>query len=937
MLKKILSTLLIFLFLGNIVLAYNPTQNDTKLLNSLYLKIDWYSQSKQKLEKIKNNIYKIRLKYRKDWKVNYTLTKLIEYIDYKLNNKTNTPTDSSFLNDFSNYDNSNNYQNTNNYPNNNSNSNNSSTNTNNSNTPNITNTNNWTTNSNVTSPSDSTNINNSTTNSNTNNTSNSALCSQNLGQITANYQKETVNVSTFDGLYNAVLQAKTRTSTDKWYEIVIASWNYNITKNLWITAEKVIFRWQSGKASDVVLHWQAMTSGMSHGFMVAGKNIMIWDLTIQNVKNHAIQVHWEKDADNFFVHNVNFFDTWEQMLKWSFDSNTWIWADNWIVQCSHFEYKAWIGPQYYIGWIDVHNGKNWTVRNNTFKSIISPDTSVAEHAVHFWSNSENTLVENNLIINCDRWVGFWLGNSKHTWWIIRNNIIYHNSSKWDVWIGLESVVWAKVLNNTIFLENTYNNTIEYRFTVTNVTIENNLTNKLIKQRDSWNATLNNNVTNATISMFKNIGQYDFRLINWYNWIWANQDTFDANTNPINQNTNPTSNNPTNPVNTNPVNPPIVTNPIAMDTFEKNWSTLRQIYVDKNISTTWDWTKSKPFKTFKEAYTKAIPWDEIIIASWTYEWSNYITNFQWTSANPIKVTGIWQVIIEGWNTWIQFVKPSYLVVRNITISGSRDNWMNIDDWWNYSAPAHHILIDNVTIKNIGNGGNQDNLKLSWIDNFYIINSNFRDWSSGGSWIDMVGCHNWIIKNNNFYNLWNNFVQAKWGSSDVEISNNFCKKVLQRWINMWGSTWAQYFRPTIASWVNYEAKNIVVKGNTFIDTDSAVAFVGCVNCKATENIIYKPRTWVFRILQETTTLDWKTFLLSSYWEFSKNKILFNSSIRRFVNIGPNTDSTSFKFEWNTWYNLDNPNFNYSQEIASLPVQEVNPIKQINPNVNTAWFEN
>jgi hypothetical protein len=137
-------------------------------------------------------------------------------------------------------------------------------------------------------------------------------------------------------------------------------------------------------------------------------------MTIGWVSNHAIQIHGEDNSSNTLISNLRIVDTYEQMVKISYNSSSSNSSKNGKMEYCLLEYSSGMGPQYYIGGIDGHQCKNWTVRNNVFKNIRSPSEDVAEHAIHFWSNSEDTLVENNVIINCDRGIGFGLGSSGHS-------------------------------------------------------------------------------------------------------------------------------------------------------------------------------------------------------------------------------------------------------------------------------------------------------------------------------------------------------------------------------------------------------------------------------------------------------------------------------------------------------------------------------------------
>ena len=293
--------------------------------------------------------------------------------------------------------------------------------------------------------------------------------------------------------------------------ILIADGTYQIASTVsypYITASNVVFRSLSGNRDAVVLRGEGMKSVdplVESGFYIVGNNVTIADLTIKEVGNHGIAGH----GDNLFVHNVKIQNTFEQMIKGTSAGDG---ADNGRVQCSLFEYTAGVGPQFYIGGLDIHEGNGWVVNDNIFKNIASPSVSLAEHAVHFWSASADNTVERNLIINCDRGVGFGLGSSPNEGGIIRNNMIYNDGTGIfnDVGIGLETSPNTKVYNNTIYIE--YPNAIEYRFSrTTNVEISNNLTNQSIQSRDGGQAELKTNFTNALENWFVELSAGNLRL------------------------------------------------------------------------------------------------------------------------------------------------------------------------------------------------------------------------------------------------------------------------------------------------------------------------------------------------------------------------------------------------------------------------------------------
>lgn len=312
----------------------------------------------------------------------------------------------------------------------------------------------------------------------------------------------TITVRTISELVNATQQANATGNLT----ILIEDGTYALDQMLWISGDNVSFRGRSGNREAVILRGQGMRGGVSHIFNVPGDNFTAADMTIGWVANHAIQIH--SDADNPIIHNVRFVDTGEQMLKVSYRPGESTSSENGLVEWCVFEYSAGVGPQYYIGGIDAHQAYNWTIRHNNFRHIRSPESELAEHAIHFWSDSHNTLVENNIITNCDRGIGFGLGDRGHSGGMIRNNMVHTTR---DVGIGLENAEGTQVYHNTVFTEN-YPNSIEYRFPGTrNGSIINNLTNAHISSRDGGNGNVETNITNARGSWFTSPQNGDLHL------------------------------------------------------------------------------------------------------------------------------------------------------------------------------------------------------------------------------------------------------------------------------------------------------------------------------------------------------------------------------------------------------------------------------------------
>jgi hypothetical protein len=345
---------------------------------------------------------------------------------------------------------------------------------------------------------------------------------------------------------------------------------------------------------------------------------------------------------------------------------------------------------------------------------------------------------------------------------------------------------------------------------------------------------------------------------------------------------------------------------AIATFEDAATPSQEIFVDATAAGPGDGSEGDPFTTLDPAFDAATPGTAIRIRPGTYTGGAFVEGLTGSAEAPIWIGGVAgeeRPVISGGDNAIQLSGASFVIVHDLEVTGQTSNGLNVDDAETASGLAHDLVFRDLYIHDIGDGDNQDCLKLSGIDDFFVLDSEFVGCSAGSA-IDHVGCHHGVIARNVFSELGGNGVQSKGGSDDILITQNQFLNAGERAVNMGGSTGFEFFRPALSvSGENYEARDIRVVANLFRGGVSPIAFVGCVDCLAANNTLIDPDHWVVRILQETTSTSVYTFSPASDGRFVNNIVYYELGLlSTHVNVGGETSPESFVFSNNLWYAYD-----------------------------------
>jgi hypothetical protein len=314
-----------------------------------------------------------------------------------------------------------------------------------------------------------------------------------------------VTVSDAGELTSAV---STANSTGGNITILLENGTYQINSPLFVDANNVTFRSVSEDRDSVTVRGNGISIEPNTVFLIYGSGCTIADLTAGWVNGNAVRIG--PDMDDCLLHNLRLVDTGEQMVVVESDAWSGPLSERGIMRWCLLEYTAGLGPGEYIGGIMAHQSTDWHVHHNSIRGINNPHGPVAGPAILFWNDSANTLIEHNVIYNCDRGIFLGLGmEQSHIGGMVRNNMVHTVRA---AGIVLHSTPSASLYNNTVYTVN-YSASIEYRFPATqNVSIINNLTNKVISELTGATGVLETNFTSAEQSWFVDAIAGNLRLV-----------------------------------------------------------------------------------------------------------------------------------------------------------------------------------------------------------------------------------------------------------------------------------------------------------------------------------------------------------------------------------------------------------------------------------------
>ena len=330
----------------------------------------------------------------------------------------------------------------------------------------------------------------------------------------------TVEVSDVPGLIEALSNATPGQT------ILLADGHYMMDRYVEISADNVTLRSASGRRERVIIDGAQSRHRELLGIS-ACSGVTIADLTIQNIRCNGFKINSNTNVQKLTIYNCIIHNIWQRGIKGVKVPKENRAAerpkDCRIQYCLFYNDRpkrlsddpSDIAEGNYVAGIDVMYATDWIISDNVFVGI-QGRTFEGRGAIFIWHDSQDCVIERNIIIDCD--VGLQLGNpyrdSETTYHclrcIARNNFITRAPEA-----GIVTVYTAdcKLLNNTIHEPGSrLRRLIRTVFTNDRLIVANNLLSGPGMRNESESAiSFSNNLIEDMTDYFVNPGEGNLHL------------------------------------------------------------------------------------------------------------------------------------------------------------------------------------------------------------------------------------------------------------------------------------------------------------------------------------------------------------------------------------------------------------------------------------------
>jgi hypothetical protein len=226
-------------------------------------------------------------------------------------------------------------------------------------------------------------------------------------------QGDVVEVSTVEELIRAVEQAQPGQT------ILVADGHYLMPRYIEIRADRVTLRGASGHRERVILDGARSRHHELLGVRDCS-GVTIADLTVQNIRANGIKINSDHNIQDLTIYNCILRNIWQRgvkAVKVPEENREAIRPKNCRIQyCMFYNDRPKqlsddphdIAQGNYVAGIDVMYAKNWVISDNVFVGI-QGRTFLGRGAIFLWFDSQDCIIERNIIIDCD--IGLQLGNA----------------------------------------------------------------------------------------------------------------------------------------------------------------------------------------------------------------------------------------------------------------------------------------------------------------------------------------------------------------------------------------------------------------------------------------------------------------------------------------------------------------------------------------------